>query len=723
MEKPVHERNIAMFWKNLRLNWKIGVIVGVLLCIILAISVMSLHNLGTVDLERQKIESAANLNALVLARKTDHWIWLAALQRYVYDDSVKTLAVHEDPRQCGFGKWYYGSQRSEAEEFSPAIAEPLRLIEEAHSALHASASAIKDAKAAGNVEEARATFENESLRNIQTVQKLLSQISTIMDEDEAKSNLAFEQHVSKMFKHTTGFVSFAVLLAICMSMLLALSVTEPVLRIARYVASVSEGALDAPFIMARKDELGQLADNLKGMVASMTSLIHEAERQRIAAEDANKAKSSFLSSMSHEIRTPLNAILGVTELQLHDKTLEPNRREAFGMIYNSGGLLRRLINDILDMSKIEARKLELAPAAYEVASLINDTVQLNMMRSGSKPLEFELHVDENIPAVLVGDMLRVKQILNNLLSNAFKYTENGLVKLSLVHETEQGSDLLQHEWSALEAGKNAPDVTLIFTVSDTGQGMSAEQLSKLFDEYARFHQDAKCTIEGVGLGMPITRRLVDLMNGEMLVESELGKGSTFTVRLPQGNAGAGALGREAAEQLRQFHINSSTHMESTQIMREPMPYGSVLVVDDVEMNIYVAEGVLALYDLTIDSAESGLTAIEKIKQGKEYDVVFMDHMMPGMDGIEALEAIRALGYTRPVVALTANAMIGQAAMFREKGFDDFIAKPIDLRQLDVILHKFVRDMHPPAVVEAARWQIHSAPGQSADARLGFASSG
>jgi len=395
----------------------------------------------------------------------------------------------------------------------------------------------------------------------------------------------------------------------------------------------------------------------------------------------------------------MNAILGVTELQLHDETLEPKRREAFSMIYNSGDLLRNIINDILDISKIEAKKLELTPVAYEVASLINDTAQLNMMRIASKEIKFELHVDENIPAVVVGDVLRVKQILNNLLSNAFKYTEKGLINLSVFHETGKGNGQLQHESPALESGNKSPDVTLVFTVSDTGQGMSAEQIPKLFDEYVRFNQNGKRTIEGVGLGMSIARRLVDLMNGEILVESELDKGSTFTVRLPQGNTGAGVLGREAAEQLRQFRIDSMAQMEKMQIIREPMSYGSVLVVDDAEMNIYVAKGILSLYDLTIDTAESGFAALEKIKQGKEYDIVFMDHMMPGMDGIETTEAIRALGYTRPVVALTANAMTGQAEIFRERGFDDFIAKPIDLRQLDVILNKFVRVMHPPEVIE------------------------
>jgi CheY-like chemotaxis protein len=329
-----------------------------------------------------------------------------------------------------------------------------------------------------------------------------------------------------------------------------------------------------------------------------------------------------------------------------------------------------------------------------------------MMRIGSKPIEFELHVDENTPALVVGDVLRVKQILNNVLSNAFKYTEEGLVTLSLFHETWEADGCF---------GQEAPDVTLVFIVSDTGQGMTPDQVSKLFDEYTRFNQDANRTIEGVGLGMSITRNLVRLMNGDIFVESEFGRGTTVTVRLPQRKVGTGVLGREIVDQLRQFRTRGKAHMKRLQIIRDPMPYGTVLVVDDVATNLYVAKGLLASYDLTVDSAENGFEAIEKIKQGKVYDIVFMDHMMPGMDGIEATEVIRGLGYTRPVVALTANAMIGRSEMFLERGFDDFIAKPIDLRQMNAALNKYVRDVHPPEVVEAARRQKKSASAHDADA--------
>jgi len=252
--------------------------------------------------------------------------------------------------------------------------------------------------------------------------------------------------------------------------------------------------------------------------------------------------------------------------------------------------------------------------------------------------------------------------------------------------------------------EEAEDVTLVFGISDTGQGMTEEQISRLFDEYSRFNLRSNRSIEGVGLGMSITRKLVRMMNGEILVESELGRGTTFTVRLLQGNIDAEPLGPEVVEQLRQFRINDTTQMKRTEIIREHMPYGSVLIVDDVVTNLYVAKGLMAPYDLAIDTVESGFEGIEKIKQGKVYDIVFMDHMMPGMDGIETTEAMRGLGYTQPVIALTADAMIGRAEKFQECGFDDCITKPIDLRQLNAVLNKFVRDRHPPEVVNAARQQ-------------------
>jgi len=411
----------------------------------------------------------------------------------------------------------------------------------------------------------------------------------------------------------------------------------------------------------------------------------------------NLYKSNFLATMSHEIRTPMNAILGITEIQLQDEALPQNIKDAFYKISNSSDLLLGIINDILDMSKIEAGKLELLPAKYDVPSLINDTVQLNMLRFESKPIEFKLIVDENVPTELVGDELRIKQILNNLLTNAFKYTESGEVSLSISAEyiTRGGT----------------VHVTLIFRVSDTGQGMTSEQVRQLGNEYSRFNLEANRTTEGTGLGMSITRNLVQLMYGTISVDSKPGKGTTVTVRLPQKNVGigvSGMVGRELAESLRHSKINSVSKMKKAKITREPMPYGKVLIVDDVESNLYVAKGLMASYELTIETAVSGFEVIEKVKNGTVYDIIFMDHMMPIMDGIETTKIIRGLGYKAPIVALTANALMGQMEMFLENGFDGFISKPIDIRQLNASLNKYIRDKQPPEVIAAARRQKEAA---------------
>jgi PAS domain S-box-containing protein len=407
----------------------------------------------------------------------------------------------------------------------------------------------------------------------------------------------------------------------------------------------------------------------------MTELIAAKEQ----AEQNSRFKSQFLSHMSHEIRTPMNAILGITEIQLQNEELSPDMQEALGKIYNSGYLLLGIINDILDLSKIEAGKLELMLVNYDVPSLINDTVYLNIMRFDAKPIAFDLKIEENIPLTLFGDELRIKQILNNLLSNAFKYTTTGTISLTVCVKDIPGDNAKK---------------TFIFRVADTGSGMSAEQVEKLFDEYTRFNVKVNHSTEGAGLGMNITKRLIDLMNGEIEVESQQGKGSVFTVRLPQGIVDAGVLDKSTIENLMQFRLGKMSKVKKApQMVREDMSYGSVLVVDDVETNLYVAKGLLSPYGLSIETTESGYDAVEKIKNGAAYDVIFMDHFMPGMDGIEAAKKIRNMGYTLPIIALTANALAGQAEMFLLNGFDGFISKPIDTQQLGTVLNKMVRDRH------------------------------
>ncbi|MCL1807345.1 MAG: ATP-binding protein [Oscillospiraceae bacterium] len=404
------------------------------------------------------------------------------------------------------------------------------------------------------------------------------------------------------------------------------------------------------------------------------------------AEEGNRSKSIFLASMSHEIRTPLNAILGIAEIQLMESNLPPDLNDAFYKIYESGDLLLNIINDILDHSKIEAGKLEILPVRYDMPSLINDTIQLMRLRYESKPLSFKLHVDENTPLDLFGDELRIKQILSNLLSNAFKYTDDGTVTMSV----------------SFEPGRDKEDVTIVFTVSDTGQGMTEDQVDRLFDEYTRFNLQTNRSTVGTGLGMNITKRFVELMKGDITVQSEAGKGSVFTVRLPQQRIGGAVCGPELVQKLQKNSLSSTFKTHKTQISREYMPYGNVLVVDDVESNLYVAKGLLLAYGLKIETVESGFEAIDRVKNGKCYDIIFMDHMMPHMDGMEAAKIIRGMGYDQPIVALTANAVAGQAEYFIANGFDGFLSKPIDLRELNTILNDLIRSKQPPEVIKEAR---------------------
>jgi PAS domain S-box-containing protein len=418
-----------------------------------------------------------------------------------------------------------------------------------------------------------------------------------------------------------------------------------------------------------------------GRVEGVMLLFHdvtETLKAKEAAEAASKAKSAFLATMSHEIRTPLNAILGLSEIQLQNK-LPENTRSDLEKIYSSGSTLLGIINDILDISKIETGNFELIPVDYDTLSLINDTVQLNIVRIGSKPITFKLDIDETLPTRLSGDELRVKQVLNNILSNAFKYTDTGTVTLRV-------------QWE-----KQGANAFIKFIISDTGRGIKKEDREKLFSEYSQFDVKANRKIEGTGLGLSIAKRLVEMMGGSIEVESEYGKGSAFIVSLRQGLVDERPLGAETAERLMAFQFIETRRSRSKNLMRNSMPYGRVLVVDDVATNLDVARGLMLPYGLTIDCALSGPEAIEKVRNAQvKYDAIFMDHMMPGMDGIEAARIIRSeigveYAKTVPIIALTANALTGNEELFLNAGFNAFIAKPIDIMRLDLVLNQWVRD--------------------------------
>ena len=411
------------------------------------------------------------------------------------------------------------------------------------------------------------------------------------------------------------------------------------------------------------------------------------ERQRVeVAEESSRAKSRFLARMSHEIRTPLAAILGISEIHLQNPTLSPVTEGAFIKIYNSANTLLGLVNDILDLSKIEAGKMSLMNGKYEAASMISDIVQLHLIYLGSKNIRFRIQVDEQLPTLLIGDELRIKQVLGNLLSNAFKYTEAGSVELSLSCQAE---------------GSEGKRIRLAIGIRDTGMGMTQKQVAALYDEYARFHEQGK-RLEGTGLGMPIVYSLIKMMDGQISVESEQGKGTNIMVYIPQEIASREVLGKETVRNLQRFESNTRSTAKRFKFVPEPMPYGRVLVVDDVDTNLYVAKGLLLFYGLKIETCASGYEAIEKVRQGNTYDIIFMDHMMPGIDGLETTKALRKIGYTQPIVALTANALVGQIEEFMRNGFDGFISKPIQTAHLNSTLTKFVRDKQPPEVIEAAR---------------------
>jgi len=403
-----------------------------------------------------------------------------------------------------------------------------------------------------------------------------------------------------------------------------------------------------------------------------TDITDTVEAQR-KAEASDRAKSDFLARMSHEIRTPLNAILGIAQIEINYNDLPTRTTIALEKLYNSGNVLLGIIDDILDMSKIETGKMELNCIEYDTPSSINDTVQINVVRIGSKPINFILDVNEDLPSKLYGDELRIKQILNNLLSNAIKYTDEGYVKLSISHVIE------------------GDDVTLCFTIKDTGQGLKHEDLKKLFTEYSRFNVGANYSIEGTGLGLNITKGLVELMDGTITTESEYGKGSTFTVKIKQTNMSHEPIGVETAKQLRNFTFSGKC--EKSKIQRRLMPYGSVLVVDDINANLYIAEGLLSFYQLNIETADSGVEALKKIESGKSYDIIFMDHMMPILDGIETTHKLREIGYRGIIVALTANALVGNEEMFMRNGFNGFISKPIDVQDLDNVLNTYIHDKY------------------------------
>lgn len=387
-------------------------------------------------------------------------------------------------------------------------------------------------------------------------------------------------------------------------------------------------------------------------------MINELNIAKSQAEKANHAKSDFLSNMSHEIRTPLNAIVGFSQA-LIEEDLPTQAKEEVKDIMMASDTLLDIVNGILDISKIEANKLEIIDTEYSFQAILEELISLTKARLGEKPLEFRCNFDPSIPAYLYGDKVRMKQVILNLLTNAVKYTKEGFIEFKVSSVQKDGV------------------CRFIISVEDSGIGIKQESIDKLFTKFERLDIEKNNTIEGTGLGLAITKKLLELMNGQIVVQSVYGKGSKFTVAIDQ-----------------KIVENPTMTVEKTQVSSPKILNllgKKILIVDDNKINLKVASRLLKDYNCQIETVESGFETIEKIKSGNRYDLILMDDMMPKMSGVETLKQLKTLtNFNIPTIALTANAISGMREKYLQEGFHDYLAKPIDKTELYRVLVKFLQ---------------------------------